>query len=340
MKTWEKTVRVGSHGPDVELLCMELRRIGYPLEVVSDYPSRDCDLWCVLTAAQEDARIDVDGQAGTQTRKAFAAQATQPLPVPDWTTRAARFDGLLDTLYDQRRRRMIPSYRSSDLMAWKRIEAGAVPASDLAFVVPVACDGSGEHGQTCGHAAWNFTSWSFRAMDPDLGIFPTWRTGRGPDAAPYRNRFLPLLPVSGEMMGGVLHRGLKDYVVAKHRVVDLRDIYDPASGKKIGSSDLYYLQWDPGHVVIVVVARPGRGFIDPRTGLPARLGCYRFAADGSKYSLGQPMSWKRIVGPDAREWTAWEMASLDDDGRPSAGPFRDMPDWPIHLERPSMPYGV
>jgi len=330
--SWYGTIWPGDNGDQVVTMCHGLRRIGYPAPVIDAYEQGSV-LWRLVMAAQMDAGVDVDGVAGEHTRDALMTQPQQPQPEPDTTDRGRRYTNALAYLYDDTKMRMIPGYRSSDLSAWRSMESGEDfgDYKGPCFVLPNSCDGADEPGATCGHAAWFLTNWNFRAINPELGIFPTWRTGRGPSGE-FPRRWLPYLPNVGEQMGGKVHRGLAEHVVGKHRVEDLRDIYRPDTGVSKGHSDLYYLQWDPGHVVLVLVARPGRGFNDPRTGLPARLGCYRFAADGSKKTTGQPWTWKRMVNPDPREWWAWEMERLDDDGKPRGGPFRDVPDWPLRFE--------
>jgi hypothetical protein len=337
--SWYGTIWPGDTGDQVVAMCHDLRRTGYPVPVVDRYEKGSL-LWRTVVAAQVDARCSVDGVAGDETRRALSVQPAQPLPEPDTTERGRRYSKLLATLYDDVELRMIPEYRSSDLTAWRALERGEAMDGDDGpqFVVPFSYDGSGKPGATCGHAAWFVTSWNFRAINVELGIFPTWRTGRGP-CGEFPKRWLPYLPTEGEQMGGAVHRGLKEHVVAKYRVDDLVDIYRPSTGLSMGTGDLYYLQWDPGHVVTVLVAREGRGFADPRTGLPARLGCYRFAADGSKKTVGQPWTFKRMVNPDPKEWTAWEMEQLGDDGRPTHGPFRDVEDWPLRFEDASIAWG-
>jgi hypothetical protein len=173
---------------------------------------------------------------------------------------------------------MIPEYRSSSIAAWEGMEKGL----DHRFVVPLSSDGSGCHGATCGHAAWLLTSWWMRAMHPERGILPTWRTGRGPTSS-MRNRMLPRCPVEGEMMVGKVHRGLKEYVSSVVKVTNLADLAQPGH-----VSQWHLCQRLSGHVICVLRIGPDMGCIDPRTGIPAVPGLYRLAADGSKATTGRP----------------------------------------------------
>jgi hypothetical protein len=318
---WEGTINPGDTGNRVLAMTRELRRVGFPLPTSDVY---DPALVRVVKAFQMDMRIDVDGLAGKQTRDALEATKSMNAPQPDRTARAGRLSSMLGYLWDDKRFRMIPGYRSSSIKQWQAMEAG----ERLDFVVPLACDGSEEHGATCGHAAWLIASWFFSAMLPQEGIYPTWRSGRGPAGSQFSDRWIPYLPVKGRELSGRVHRGIKEYVVYRHRVRDLCDIWDD----KIGDGDLYYLQRDSGHVVLALVVRQDRGFIDPRTKLPARTGTYRFAADGSRYTLGQPWTFKRVCGPDKGQWTAWEFEALTDEGKAPYGPLADAPHWPLVLE--------
>jgi hypothetical protein len=302
-------------------LCHELRRIGFDVPITDKYVGLHID---VVKTLQMDGRLTVDGKVGTrETWPLIDKTASQPVPVRDTTQRAARLSKALATLWDKKRWRMTPGYRGSDLDEWRALEAGK---RDF-FAIPLAADGSEEPGATCGHAAWLLTSWWLRAMNPVMGLYPTWRTGRGPKGAEFAHRFLPILPCVGEVMGGALHRGLKEYVFKKYRVADLCDLTQPEYDDLMW----FYLQWDPGHVVQVVVASPTHGFIDPRTGISARFGAYRFAADGGSTTVGQPWTWKRVTNPDPKEWTAYGIVNLTDDGRPPFGPFKDMPDYELKI---------
>ena len=313
-------------GPEVVDLHVDLVRVGFG--VTSGYPTTFNALTeACVKAFQLDHRLPVDGIVGPVTHAYLDAAPTLNLAAPDTTERARRLSRALLTLWDGDRFRMRPEYRSSSVDAWRAMQAG----DRREYVVPLACDGSGKHGATCGHAAWILTEWYYRGIGP--GRAPTWRTGRGPGGDPFRSRFLPLLPAAGGFIEESLHRGLSEYAGPSFRVDDLRDIYDASPALAADNpGDWYYCQRDSGHVVLVIVARPGAGFADPRTGLPARLGAYRLAADGSKRTLGQPWTWKRIEADDVGEWTVWEMQRLRENGRPDGGPCAEHPDLPLVLE--------
>jgi len=325
MNPWTGTIQLGEQSERVTALCEELMRIGYYLRPGDTYNDF---LRYVVMAEQENARIAVDGLPGPHTMQTLMAQPDQPQPILDNTARGRRLTNTLAGIYDLRLRRMKPEYRSSSIAAWVAMEAG----DREEYIIPYACDGSGRHGATCGHAAWLITEWWFNGMSS--GRTPTWRTGRGPAGGDLRSRFLPLLPCAGEEIRGKAHRGLREYVEESYVVGDLRDIYDPATCGGVGKGELYYCQRNSGHIVLVVVARPGCGFVDPRVpGIPARLGCYRWAADGSKKTRGTPWTWKRINGSDIGEWRVWEMARLTDAGwPPPIGPLSPALHRPLFLE--------
>jgi hypothetical protein len=315
-------LQLGSQGPQVEELIDELRAVGFPLPVGDVF---DATVRRVVMAYQADRRLGVDGRVvyrGGETWPALVADAKVPLPVLDQTPRAVRLSALPARLWDGPQFRMRPEYRASSTADWYALEKG----QRLDFPLPLAADGSGRPGATCGHAAWLLMSWWFRAIAPAAKIFPTFQTGRGPDRG-YAHRMLPLCSMYGEVMSGFKHFGLAELVAAKYRVRDLPDLVRP----EYGQHQWYYCQRDSGHVVTVLLVTDEHGLVDPRTGLPARLGAYRFAADGSKATTGQPWTFKRIVGTDPGEWTAWGFVPLDADGQPPFGPFRGQPDYPLVL---------
>jgi hypothetical protein len=242
---------------------------------------------------------------------------------PDASTRAARLSLGLATLYDAGQHRMIPEYRQSRIAAWERMQAGKVQA----FVVPLSSAGSGPHGATCGHAAWLLTSWWMRAMHPGRGIFPTWRTGRGPTSG-MPNRMLPRCSVAGEMIAGRLHRGLKEYVASTHNVTELADLAGPEH-----VCQWYFCQRRSGHVICILKIGSDMGCIDPRTGLPAVPGLYRLAADGSKATAGRPWTWRRVRPGETGTWICYGMAGVPESGEIESGPLARAPDLPLVLER-------
>jgi len=309
----------------VETLCRLLRQAGYhiptgALEVLFDERLDRC-----VRAYQEDRGLAVDGVVVHGGGKTWPRLAREPAVAvrPDSSSRSARLSRGLATLYDAGRRRMVPEYRSSSIAAWERMEKGQDPR----FVVPLSSDGSGCHGATCGHAAWLLTSWWMRAMHPDKGIFPTWRTGRGPTAS-MNERFLPLAPVAGVMYGGKLHRGLKDYVACKVRVKELAQLAMHAGALL----QWYICQRDSGHVICVLRIEPSMGCIDPRTDLPAVPGLYRLAADGSKATAGRPWTWRRVRPGETGPWTCFGMADIPESGEIGYGPLAGAPDLPLRME--------
>jgi hypothetical protein len=218
---------------------------------------------------------------------------------------------------------MTPGYRSSDVSAWQQMEAG----KDHRYVVPMASDGSGEHGATCGHAAWILGCWWLRTMFPERGLFPTWRTGRGPSAT-MRNRLLPLCGVEGVVYGRSLHRGAKDYVAAVERVDELMELAEATN-----PCQWYLCQKRSGHIITVLRIGPETmGCVDPRTGLTAVPGLYRLAADGSKATKGRPWTWRRVRPHEMGPWTCWGFYDIDESGEILEGPLAGAPDLPLVLE--------
>jgi len=317
-------LRLHDTGPDVAQLHLDLYLVGFPVH--NNFPAFNGLTEACVKAFQQDHRLEVDGIVGPITQAKLDEAPRLDPAEPDTTERARRLGRMLRVIWDADRFRMTPEYRSSSIMAWVETQIGG----RREYVIPYASDGCGKHGATCGHAAWLLTEWYYRGIGGERT--PTWRTGRGPGRSPFRNRFLPLLPAAGEMLGGSLHRGLSEYVTSKFRVKDLRDIYTDEPVMGIAAGEWYYCQRNSGHVVLVVVARPGAGFVDPRTGLAARPGAYRLAADSGDEGTGQPWTWKRIEGPDYDEWTVWEMARLLEDGRPGGGPCAGHPDLGLVFE--------
>jgi len=311
-------LRLGDTGPEVTDLRSLMIRAGYAVGMASKLFDSELDR-CVRTY-QEDRDLVVDGIVGPQTDAALRAEP-RVVTVPDLTPRARRLSEGLATLYDVQTRRMRPEYRSSSVAAWERMEAG----EDRRFVVPLSSDGSGKHGATCGHAAWLLTSWWMRAMHPEKGIFPTWRTGRGPTKS-MAARFLPLAPVDGVMYGGKLHRGLGEYVRTIEKVPAIDHLERPEG------PHWYICQRKSGHVICVIRVDGTFGFVDPRTGLPAVPGLYRLAADGSKATAGRPWTFRRVRPGETGPWTCYGMADLPASGEIEWGPLAGAPDLPLVLE--------
>jgi len=308
---------------DVGVLRGLMHRAGYD-RVGAGGAIFDAELDRCVRAYQEDRGLAVDGAVVVGGGETWPRLATeQPVvTVPDSSPRAARLSRGLASLYDASKRRMIPEYRQSSIAAWERMEAG----KEQAYIVPLSSDGSGRHGATCGHAAWLLTSWWMRAMHPDKGIFPTWRTGRGPTGS-MPNRFLPRCSVKGEMIAGALCRGLKEYTADKVHVGELADLALPGH-----QSQWYICQRRSGHVVCVLCIGPDMGCIDPRTGLPAVPGLYRLAADGSKATTGRPWTWRRVRPGESGPWTCYGMAFIGRSGEIEWGPLAGAPDLPLVLE--------
>ena len=165
-------------------------------------------------------------------------------------------------------------------------------------------------------------------MHPEKGIFPTWRTGRGPTKT-MPLRFLPLAPVAGVTYGKALHRGLSEYVGCKVRARELAFLGTHTGG---AYCQWYVCQRDSGHVITVLRIGPDMGCIDPRTGLPAAPGLYRLAADGNKATIGKPWTWRRVRPGETGPWTAWGMADVPTSGEIEWGPLAGAPDLPLVLE--------
>jgi hypothetical protein len=314
-------LQLGTDSKAVHELRGLMRRAGYPLP---DTPLFDVELDHCVRAYQEDRGLAVDGvvvHRGGKTWPRLAVEQVVELR-PDQSPRAVRLSLGLACLYDAHNRRMTPQYRRSRIDAWERMEAG----KEHAYVVPLSSDGSGRYGATCGHAAWLLTSWWMRGMHPDKGIYPTWRTGRGPTSS-MPNRILPLCSVLGEVIRGKLCRGLKEYTASVRNVSELADLSRPEH-----VCQWYLCQRRSGHVICILRIGPNMGCIDPRTGLPAVLGLYRLAADGSKATLGRPWTWRRVRPGEKGPWTCYGMADIPESGEIAWGPLSGAPDLPLVLE--------
>jgi hypothetical protein len=314
-------LKLGVESKGVQELRELMRRAGYLLPEGSLF---DEEMDRCIRAYQEDRALAVDGAVVHGGGKTWPRLAGEP-PVdvqPDSSPRAARLSGGLGTLYDASRRRMIPEYRQSRIAAWERMEAG----KERAFIVPYASDGSGRHGATCGHAAWLLTSWWMRGLDPVKGVFPTWRTGRGPTST-MPHRMLPRCSVEGEMIAGKLTRGMKEYVASTRTVAELADLTKPGH-----VAQWYLCQRRSGHVICVLRIGPNLGCIDPRTGIPAVPGLYRLAADGSKATTGRPWTWRRVRPGETGPWTCYGMTDVPESGEIEWGPLAGAPDLPLVLE--------
>jgi Putative peptidoglycan binding domain len=298
-----------------------MRKAGYQL---ADSKLFDSQLERCVKSYQEDRGLAIDGvvlYGHGETWPNLLAEPAVEL-IEDSSPRAKRLSAGLAILYDPQLGHMKPRYRSSDVTAWKRMERGEVNA----FIVPYACDGSGQHGATCGHAAWLLTSWWMRALHPDKGIYPTWRTGRGPTKT-MPNRMLSGCSVEGEVIRGRLCRGLKEYTAEPVIVKELAQL-----SAQEHSSQWYLCQRHSGHVVCVLNIGEAMGCIDPRTGIPAIPGLYRLAADGSKATKGRPWTWRRVRAGEGGRWTCYGMASIPESGEIQSGPLKGAPDLPLVLE--------
>ena len=314
-------LRFGTDSETVRELRELMRRAGY---LLPDTPLFDGELDHCVRAYQEDRGLAVDGvvvhRGGKTWPRLVGEQVVEVRP--DLSPRAARLSLGLACLYDAQNRRMTPQYRRSHIAAWERMEAG----KERAYVVPLSCDGSERHGATCGHAAWILTSWWMRGMHPDKGIYPTWRTGRGPTSS-MPNRMLPLCSVEGEVIRGKLCRGLEEYTASVRNVSELAKLARPEH-----VCQWFLCQRRSGHVICVLRIGPKMGCIDPRTGLPAVPGLYRLAADGSKATLGRPWTWRRVRPGEKGPWTCYGMADIPESGEIEWGPLAGAPDLPLVLE--------
>ncbi|MFA6111606.1 MAG: hypothetical protein WDA75_22835, partial [Candidatus Latescibacterota bacterium] len=124
----------------------------------------------------------------------------------------------------------------------------------------------------------------------------TWRTGRS-------QTFQLRYPCAGKLYKGSTHVGYQEYVcpVVGGGFVKL-------DGHRIyGSIDdlahVNVLEF-PSHIVLLVKVDPWFKVIDPRTGLAARAGVYRFGADGWRDKKG-------TVTYYAAKRTTWRRLSLD-----------------------------
>ena len=165
-------------------------------------------------------------------------------------------------------------------------------------------------------------------MHPERGIFPTWRTGRGPTSS-MPLRFLPLAPVEGVRYGGALHRGLAEYVATTVSRFDLHALYQ---GDVTDWPHWWLCQKWSGHVILAICVTSTFGCTDPRTGLPAVPGLYRLAADGSKATTGKPWTWRRVRPGETGPWSCWGMCDLPDSGEVTWGPLAGSPDLALVLE--------
>ena len=315
-------LRLGTDSTAVRELRELMRQAGYQL---TDMTLFDGELDRCVRAYQEDRRLVVDGvvvHGGGKTWPRLAGEQIVYLR-PDPSPRAVRLSRGLAVLYDEDWHRMTPEYRRSRIAAWERMEAG----KEQAFIVPLSSDGSGRHGATCGHAAWLLTSWWMRALFPEKGLFPTWRTGRGATRT-MPNRMLPRCSVDGEVIRGKLCRGLKEYTVSTNTVSELADLDDPQH-----TNQWYLVQRHSGHTICILCIGPNMGCIDPRSGLPAVPGVYRLAADGSKATLGRPWTWRRVRPGEKGPWTCYGMADIPESGEIEWGPLAGAPDLPLILER-------
>jgi len=304
------TLRHGVTSPAVrDLLRPALKRVGSQVWDGGDPDLYDGILYRVVLAYQQDRGLVVDGIVGPKTWASLAA--SPDLPPSDWPriddARASRLWEGIAGLWGPTRFRMVPEYRQSRITAWERMEAGKEPR----IVVPLSSDGSGKHGATCGHAAWLLASWWMCADRP------TWRTGRGPTSS------MPLrcvwkAPYAGVVYGGATHKGLAEYVERTVGRFDLRALYQ---GDAAPWSTWWTCQKDSGHVVTVVLCTPSFRWTDHRTGLPARFGAYRLAADGSKATIGRPWTFRRCEGKDPGPWTCYGFRDLLRDGTPDGGPL-------------------
>ena len=314
-------LKLGTESKAVQELRELMHRAGY---LLADGGLFDEELDRCVRAYQEDRRLAVDGVVVHRGGKTWPRLAGEPAVEarPDTSPRAARLSLGLATLFDSERHRMIPEYRQSRIAAWERMEAG----KEQAFVVPLSSDGSGRHGATCGHAAWLLTSWWMQGMYPDKGIYPTWRTGRGPTSS-MPHRMLPLCSVEGEVNAGKLCRGLNEYTAPARTIAELAELAQPGR-----ACQWYLCQRRSGHVICVLRIGPNMGCIDPRTGLPAVPGIYRLAADGSKATLGRPWTWRRVRPAEKGPWTCYGMAHVPESGEIGWGPLAGAPDLPLVLE--------
>ena len=311
----------GVEALEVQELRQMMQRVGY---AVANGLEFDVELDRIVRAYQEDRGLSIDGKVLVNWGKTWPRLEREPrvCVCSDPSPRASRLSRGLATLYDSTARRMTPGYRGSRIGAWQRMESG----QERAFIVPFASDGSGEHGGTCGHAAWLLTSWWMRAMFPEKGIFPTWRTGRGATRT-MPHRMLPRCSIDGEVIAGSLCRGLMEYVASTDVVAELADIAELEN-----PAQWNFIQKRSGHVILVLRIDENMGCIDPRTGIPAVPGLYRLAADGSKRTLGRPWTWRRVKPGEKGPWTIYGMAPVPVSGEIDFGSLVGAPDLPLELE--------
>jgi len=332
-----KTLHPGDKHPDVATCRTLLSRCGYWLPGTGDPEWYSGYMVQTVESYQMDSGLTVDGIVGPKTWAKLETERQQSCGEEPITLRDARLSDALWQLWTCDRGQ---GFRYG---AWlsKAIGEAMQSGKRLAYIVPkvVRTDPKMHepvHGWTCGHWAWLFVSFWLGACKPEVGIYPTYRTGRN-------GRYIWTLPVVGKWLdrygrnkgfgkkGTALHRGYSDYLagtlkaIAGHGLSSLYDVAMPS-----GFALIEY----PSHVATAIWVSTALRIADPRTGLPARPGWYRVAADGSSNPRMEKFTFRRIREDEAGgpRYTAAFFDDPGPDGVMTTGPLAGGVAYPMEVE--------
>lgn len=302
-------------GAEAVELADRLQRVGF-------YPHGEAQLWQCVRAFQADCKLVVDGIVGPKTQAALDAEPDRPRPYGPWCVRDKRLSDALHLLWTADGQGFRYG-KVASVKAWQAMQDG----KRTAYVVPrvtVTDNRPLAHGCTCGHWGWLFASFWLGGMKPERGITPTWRTGRN-------GRWIWTVPVEGAMRNGAKARGYADYcAVAVNRPADR------------GLSALYEFTYPahfaliefPSHVATAIRVDDTLHIMDPRTGLPARHGWYRVAADGDSDAAMEKFTFRRIPEGETGG-PRYQAAVFDDPGQNGVmmgGPLAGGIAYPMEVE--------
>jgi len=291
------TIRQGSTDTSAILwLRAYLRRAGFPIEPVGPF---DEALGNVVGALQEDAGLIADRVVGRQTWQLLLDTAETPTPLEAEliSPNVARLNTLFDPeVWSQ------CGYYSSTMDDSERPYYGLAKAGAAQRALAATLGYKAQYGLSCGHFG-DFLVKLYMGLDDPR----TRRTGM--NLSCFRTyRDCPPLPRASNCGAGLFGPKVKSFVVPEKRpwTTTVRGLYG-AGLERLGKLDTARLTLveEASHVICYIPVAQDSGIKDPRTGLLARLGGYRVAADGGASKAGKPWTFRMWRSSDDRGIHYW-----------------------------------
>jgi hypothetical protein len=291
------TIRVGSKDEAaIAWLRGYLRKAGFPVKPTGPF---DEALGNVVEALQEDERLLPDRTVGKMTWGLLIEYPMSPMPIQPETIshNVARLNTLLNPeVWSQ------CGYYSSTMDDSEKPYYGLRKAGAAQRALAATLGYKAQYGLSCGHFGDFLVKLYLGQDDPK-----TRRTGM--NLSCFRTyRDCPPLPRASNCGAGLFGPQVRSFEVPEKKpwTTTVRGLYG-AGLERLGKLDPTRLTLveEASHVICYVPVEQWSGIKDPRTGLLARLGGYRVAADGGSSKAGKPWTFRRWRSSDDRGIHYW-----------------------------------